>query len=107
MSADDVWERRGLSTAGQFHRADELTRLIVRPGIRIADARDAAARLVLTLVSPADDMAAEVRRLLDKLTHDPRALQYAYGSTTTKRVLDLAMELEAALNAYEFKGSDA
>lgn len=99
MSAPAVWSSRHL-TPDQFDRADELTHVIERPGIRRHDARDIAALVVRQYVTPADMLAGEAHHLLRLLT-DSGALEFAHGNTTTEKVLDLARDLEAALIAYQ------
>lgn len=99
MSAPAVWASRHL-TPDQYDRADELTHVIERPGIRRHDARDIAALVVRQYVTPADMLAGEAHHLLRLLT-DSGALEFAHGTTTTDKVLDLARDLEAALLAYE------
>lgn len=99
MSAPAVWASRHL-TPDQYDRADQLTHVIERPGIRRADARDIAALVVRQYVTPADMLAGEAHHLLRLLT-DSGALEFAHGTTTTDKVLDLARDLEAALTAYE------
>lgn len=101
-TAERVWAARGL-TPEQFACADDLARVIERPGVRRHDARDIAALVMREYVAPADVIAAEAHGLLRLLT-DVGALEFAYGKTTTERVLDLARDLEAALIAYEYKG---
>lgn len=99
MSAPAVWASRHL-TPDQYDRADQLTHVIERPGIRRADARNIAAWLVRGITTPANAVTGEARKLLDVLA-SPNALEFAHGTTTTDKVLDLARDLEAALIAYE------
>lgn len=94
-----IWSPRNL-TPEQYDRANGLADVIERPGIRRHDARDIAALVVRQYVTPADMLAGEAHHLLRLLT-DSGALEFAHGTTTTDKVLDLARDLEAALTAYE------
>lgn len=71
----------------------------------VAEIEAAHAEERAKLDSAADVVAGEAQDFLEALKN-PQGLEFAVGNTAIEKVLDLARDLEAAVTAYERKGSD-